>query len=163
MFVILIISLLAVLAVNAYVDARFRGLLIVQADRLAESIREAKYRTERGDAKSGKVYCKGIEIKEGDKISLVSAIYEKSSGCGNFSEETVYQLAYPVQIAVEQPFRLYFEPPRGLMRIVEAEKITADYREITVQFGENGREDLKRFIGLDPITASVSVNLEKKN
>lgn len=156
MFVILIISVLAILAINAYVDARFRSLVIIQADRVAESIRMAKYLTQKGDAKAA--YCKGIEIVAGSKIFLVSAEYSAKDGCGKLERESSYDLSYPVRIETEtdESLLVYFEPPNGEMRVIANNNIIMQSREFSIQSG-NETGAMKRIVVLDPISGSVNV------
>lgn len=163
MFVILIISLLAVMAVNAYVEARFRSLVMVQADKIAVLLRETKFRVERGDSYADKPLCLGLAFDSGDKIDLLQGEFVSAEdGCDNFKNNGVYELSYPVKYFIEQPFTVYFEPPKSVMRVtLQDGKFEADKKEVVVNLGNGSRKDLARTVVLDPITSSVTVKVNK--
>lgn len=155
MFVILIVAILAVMAVNAYVEARWRSLVATQADRVAESLREAKFVALKGDAKQDGVFCHGLRFADGDKVVKVQAPLTAEGICDSFADVGGYDLVFPARLKVEEPLLVYFSPPRGEMKIETAKGLRAEKIDLILQFADGQRSDLRRAIVLDPITGSI--------
>lgn len=155
MFVILIIAILAVMAVNAYVEARFRSLVAAQADRVAQSLREAKFAAIKGDAKQDVVFCHGLRFVDGNKVVKVKAPLREEANCGSFVDAGSYDLVFPSLLNVDEPLLVYFSPPRGEMKIEVAKQLKAEKIDLIVQFADGQRTDLRRAIVLDPITGAI--------